>query len=1218
MHGDGSAKVLYSEPCVSLWIAMLANGVSAILARATLELPVWVGRFLFSCSTGLVDRVAQAVQYCLDPRPRAVMVRRGLIITWWTAQCCCIVPLSGEIEAVPSVFYSSQLNSSPCVLLQVGSTEPRFSSSCFSLVVCFSSLRRVLTYSVMHDLRAAWFFLYLIWSFHALADSPDNCSCGFYDDGSGKLFTDSIIVYFNETTSLPSEDFLAESYVNKYEYGWNSVYRQAADPANVALGNGSSTPPSGTPSMQLVVSPATNDHVVFGGAIRTLRQDIRYGTFRAMMKSPGMWKGGSALSMMLQYNQTSRVTLNLQNSLGPSAAWLSNLINNEFPKISLGVNYTNISRPDREYGATNPWGFNEIKVDWTPEYVNYFINSHPTRMVNGTASDGSDRPTTPAPFTLKHWSVGDPYSMAGPPLKAPSEAEVQWVRLFFNTSTMPDDVRKNFDSSCNKVPTCSVDDMTLRGSTPHPPEATQAWVAPDSGYMLRWWAVGVGSFGLTISVLVILNVILRKVLMPKPKASQGSPPSTSVQPGSDSGVLLSHPGSISPIAFQPSPFASRCATPTTPAYLRDPIAGSGTLVSQTPVNITRPPSPSPTSGEGNRTATRMFETRSRPRSLNDLLIQQMPLPPFACHSPAPRSQPPLTQDSRTMSVLSSMSGGSNTAGSFLGRAVEGISYGPALPIEDLGGDEVARGGVPQSRTNTIVGSRSSTMVSSPAPAALAPPPVQPPTTTRNVGSLAPAAPRTRVDYLAGLVGVCSLLVSLTHFMLTFVPATIQPGAFAHYESEVWASKTIGPFLFNEVWVVIFFTTSTRFLTTKYLRSGDLSTIAEKVVGRVFRLMIPIVGVILLEYFLMDVGAINWLQYLPSVSWSTWVYTTVFPNFGSFINETLQLIYIIPNAMPSITFNYCTGVLWTIPVQIQGSWQAMLGVIIVREIKTPWKRFGYYAVCILLHWYARSWGSFFMAGLLLADLDITFKYRKWLYARPLVYYPLLNLAILITLLALGNDITAAWTGFDFTTLEAGWHPSRPTGLFRVQDVPIAFPPYFYPKLNGLAFAVGAQLVVEWSRWVQRAIATPLFLRLFPHIFTIYLFHGFVFWSVGAWICVGLANWGVPYWANMLVTCVGSYAALFACLPLVTPVVEALGKTLTADIWRAASERPPKKHPTLFPFAKDLFTCRRAAASDDGSSTAGSTSSVERAEEKGEKGKKLKQSLDVMAEETNPSS
>ena len=152
-------------------------------------------------------------------------------------------------------------------------------------------------------------------------------------------------------------------------------------------------------------------------------------------------------------------------------------------------------------------------------------------------------------------------------------------------------------------------------------------------------------------------------------------------------------------------------------------------------------------------------------------------------------------------------------------------------------------------------------------------------------------------------------------------------------------------------------TSTRFLISNYLKNGDLKNVAEKSVGRPFRLLIPIFMIAMLEYFFMDSGATAWLQYLPSVTWSTWPFTTVPETFGHFISEILQLAYLIPNAAPQITFNYCTGVLWTIPVQLQGSWTTFLACIMIREIKTPWKRFGFYAFCILMHWYALSWGTY---------------------------------------------------------------------------------------------------------------------------------------------------------------------------------------------------------------------------------------------------------------------
>ena len=1003
------------------------------------------------------------------------------------------------------------------------------------------------------------------------SNASTDCSCGFYDAANDNLFTDSIIVYFNETTTLPADDFLAESYMNKYEQGWNSQFRQGADPTNVDFGNSTTNSSRALNSMQLFLNPSLPDHTVVGGGLRTLRQDIQYGSFRAVMKSPHQYAGGSALSMMLQYNMTQAIRMNLQNTDEPDTAWVSTLLNHEFPNRYLGVNYTNLSNPELPNFLDDPWGYNAMRIDWTPKIINFWIGNNLSRSVPGAADDGSDRPSTPSPFTLKHWSVGDEYAMAGPPMHNRSEANVLYVRMFFNTTSMSSDEHSAFDDRCHASNACSTEDIDLRGSTPFPESAASIWQQADGSYQLRWPAVGLGSFGLSITVVVILNVVLRRLILPAAPKSHGPALSvTSENRSSRDDDMTS--GGTTPLAAHRSPIASGFITPLTAgnATIRDgAYSSSGTLTSPTPANLTRPSSRGVDDFQARKSISSEGLNRHRATPNNgsdDMVIREVP----------DRFSIPVTP-------LTPFSPGTSTrATSFLGRSAEGMTFGPALPVADTYKEEIVRDGVVADNAKK---GKPVAIGSGPAPTDSSP-------TARPVA-------RQRVDYLAGLVAFCSTVVSLTHYMLTFLPATIEPGAFAHYPSEIWARKTVGWFFFNEVWVVMFFTTSTRFLTTKYMRGGDLGGIAEKVVGRVFRLMIPITGVIILEYFLMDVGAINWLQYLPSISWSTWPYTVVYANFGSFISETLELIYLIPNAQPQITFNYCTGVLWTIPVQLQGSWQAMLGVIVIMEIKTPWKRFGYYAFSILNHWYARSWGSFFMAGLLLADLDITFKYRKWLYARPLVYFPLLNLAILLTLAGLANDLISQWTGYNFQTIEHGWHPDRETGRMILETARAGFPPYYTPKLNGLVFAICSQLIVEWSSVVQKVISTKVFLWMFPHIFTIYLFHGFVFWSIGSWICVGLGTLGIPYWANMLITALGSYAFLIASLPIITPVVEALGKSVSVSIWSSASEQPAPKRATLYPFPEDLFS-GRTEQSEVGSGSNSSSSSV-RDMEKGEKGK-----------------
>lgn len=56
----------------------------------------------------------------------------------------------------------------------------------------------------------------------ALADvtrGQDSCACGFYDSQTQELFTDSIIVYFNETNQLPGE-FIAEDFTQNYAKDW--------------------------------------------------------------------------------------------------------------------------------------------------------------------------------------------------------------------------------------------------------------------------------------------------------------------------------------------------------------------------------------------------------------------------------------------------------------------------------------------------------------------------------------------------------------------------------------------------------------------------------------------------------------------------------------------------------------------------------------------------------------------------------------------------------------------------------------------------------------------------------------------------------------------------------------------------------------------------------------------------------------------------------------
>jgi len=255
------------------------------------------------------------------------------------------------------------------------------------------------------------------------------------------------------------------------------------------------------------------------------------------------------------------------------------------------------------------------------------------------------------------------------------------------------------------------------------------------------------------------------------------------------------------------------------------------------------------------------------------------------------------------------------------------------------------------------------------------------------------------------------------------------------------------------------------------------------------------------------------------------------------------------------------------VQLQNTWTVLLGAVIVKEIKTPWKRWGYYAFCIINHWYAMSWGSYFWFGLLLADLDINFKYRTNIQSRATLLYPLITIASLLVFLSLGNDLLSVWTGWTFSTNERDIHPEIQSGLNIGATAESGYPEYTEPKLNGLVFCVAAQFIVEISVWTQKFLSSGPFLLLFPHVFTMYLIHGLVQWSIGSLVCVYFAGIGMAYWLNILLTALITYACLFACLPIVTPVMEMLGKEMTKSIWIAASEEPPAWKPTTWPFEKE---------------------------------------------------
>ncbi|KAH6664461.1 hypothetical protein B0J14DRAFT_551896 [Halenospora varia] len=973
-----------------------------------------------------------------------------------------------------------------------------------------------------------------------------DCSCGYYDSATDEVFTEAIITYFNETSVL-SPDFITEDYKNKFEKDWNAIYRQGADTTNVQFSNGSQ-------SLQLHVSNPDNEHLVLGGGVRTLRSDIQYGSFRSLLRPADSGNGGTSISMVLSYNDSQTIEINSMNTNDPSNAWISTLVGEEFPDRILGANFSTLS--SNPSINVNPWDFTEYRVDWTKTKLNFSIGGFHSRSI----SKGSTSiPSVPCPVFLKHWSGGNPYSTQGPP-KNGSTANVGWARLFFNSSLMNEEAHKDFDSKCQLANFCLTDDWTLRGSSPFAPEATKRWKQASPRTTQQWIAIW-----MAVACILCTTILLVHTLLPRAIARFGSQKRESQQSAStgstnDSGYSSSTAatsGTSTPApAYSVGHFSSNSSDNTLrppPLNLFEfptpPMTPSGsTLYSRQGTVFT--PSPSKTSfnlGVTDRKLAFWQQGGSayKTESTDTLVEAEMP----SKHgSPFPDSKPGTPYvDSRTTTMTITGGGGTvldNIDEMSNESPISGKKASNEIDSKKNGCDEKDKG---VDVTVTQV-------------------PSDPPKDKQ------PLKPKQRVDYLAGLTAMLAIIVSVDHFCATFVPAVIFPGAPHHYESEVWANKIVTPYLLNQIWVGLFFSTSTRFLVSRYLRTGDLIWVGEKAVTRNFRVMSPIVACAMLEYFLMECGATKWLEYLPAITWSTWPYATSYKNFGAFVSECLELVYLVPNAVPQIIFNYCTGVLWTMPVQLQGSWQILLGVVIIREIKTPWKRFSYYTVCTILNWYASSWGSYFWLGLLLTDLDIVFKYKKHILSRPWLFYLLATFYALITIASLSVDVANQVSDYSFIDIEHRIHPDLLTGNPIYISNPTETASYYIPRLNGLLFAASLQALIELSPLIQAVFSCRALTWVFPHIFTIYLLHGLIFWSLGATICVFLHVLHWPYALNILLTATCCYAALVFSLPILTPLVELLGKNLTSGIWENARDVPPPRRATLFPYGKELLLDR----------------------------------------------
>jgi hypothetical protein len=966
---------------------------------------------------------------------------------------------------------------------------------------------------------------------HAQDITPSSqCSCGFIDPANQRLYTDSIIAYFNESNALDGKTFQALDYRKRVQKGWNTIFRQGASPSNFDIGNNASLPwqnaiDGNDSSLQMFLDEPTWNHDSVGAELRSVRQDILYGTFRASMRSAQPWSGGSAFSMILQYNTSSNIEMDMLNKDAAPDAQIMQTVNGEWPENRLAVNYSIIAAgAPPALQPQSPWDFLDLRIDWTIDGIEFWIANNNTR--NATRTDRTI-PTIPAPLAFSHWSTGDANFMQGPPLQR-SVANLRWVRAFFNTSTMSAADHQAYDQRCLSANPCSIDDVMLRGSSEYSAAATQPWQEPDEKDYIRKVAGYIAAAFSTFGVASLLNAFVRRTPWSKVKKlywkGEGGK--------SNRALRRSIRNSMGPIGsppqvHEPMPIFSKPETPA-PAYMGS-ISGSSTG--------RQTPAPGYTTPSGMMTPLPVYQSRvNTPRQSMTALVpvrrgsvrrNNSGIPDGRNTPSAPTSptiegnilEPPPVIDeteeldiegSRQMAYLSLdnhlESGESNASSS--SSTTEGensksnvhtsesselsskassetssvkqawISSSDEKKTLHSEVDEVATPAVeiPHEKSlHTIIHEKS-------VPDAM--------TGAATVDTkLAKVAPQQRIDHLAGLLAISCIMVTLRHFSLTFWPHVTEGyGMNEHFAADSVLSYILGPYVLTPLWIGPFFVTACRFLAQKYLKTGRLDDMGNRMLLRAPRMLIPCFLFMIVEYFLISLGLTTELEWLPSVSFSVWPYVEPQKNFGVYLNQAIELAYLFPNAAPSVINNYCVGVLWTIPVQLQFSFVTIVAAIMIRDIKTPWKRIGFYLVTVLAGWYATSWSATHWLGLMLADMDLTFDWIKYTQAKWYRLYPVLITAFLITgatpLVLLFNS---NFFYFPFMSWENGIHPDPNTGLPLIQiaeNVYNLYPDYFNPSLAVLTFSIGLQVMVELSTWIQWVLSLPVVTFFHPHIMTIY--------------------------------------------------------------------------------------------------------------------------------------
>ncbi|GKT43741.1 beta-glucanase [Colletotrichum spaethianum] len=285
------------------------------------------------------------------------------------------------------------------------------------------------------------------------------CECGYSANitGTVEAFTDLIETDFTKVMDIKNNTDWVRQEFNKTNSNARGPLGEKFQTTNIAaVHEGSSSyglsSTKTAAGLQLLVESSTIDGLVPGAEIDSARNDVHYGSFRAMMKVPDVagtcaaffwapWRQN--INIEQYHNDTQEIDMEfLTREFSPS--------NNSFP-----VNLVLHSRESLEKGydasgtgnflkvnlGFNPTtDFHEYRIDYLPNEVTFYADGKVLGAMNGSAV-----PTEGGHLILQHWSNGNPLWSGGPPQRD-AILTVASVKAYFNSSL---DARKaDHESRC--------------------------------------------------------------------------------------------------------------------------------------------------------------------------------------------------------------------------------------------------------------------------------------------------------------------------------------------------------------------------------------------------------------------------------------------------------------------------------------------------------------------------------------------------------------------------------------------------------------------------------------------------------------------------------------------------------------------------------------------------------------------------------------------------